>query len=352
VLVAATLLVAVVYVYFLIFAQFGFLTGLAQRGGSGETVLRAVLAVMGVSGVAASVVAAWWHRPERGGAGLVTALLVAGLAAALAPFVDSSAGFFVTAALVGIGLGGATVLLAASIRAATGERALGLVLGTGTGLAYGFCNLPAVFHGAPGRQAGIALAAAAVGVIATPMMRRSPCAPAPSSPPRAQAVAVWVAIFLALVWLDSAAFYVIQHNPVLHLATWAETARLSANAALHLGAAVVAGWLLGRGRQSGVILVSAALLAAACMMLSSAPALAASFYVMGVSGYSTTLVFYPAASGRAGVAAVIYAVSGWLGSALGIGMVIDRAGIPPGFPALMLVAVGVALGVGRKVNKS
>jgi hypothetical protein len=41
-----------------------------------------------------------------------------------------------------------------------------------------------------------------------------------------------------------------------------------------------------------------------------------------------------------------------MGSALGIGMVTNRAEIPPWFPALMLVGVGAALVAHRQMNKS
>jgi cytochrome c oxidase cbb3-type subunit 2 len=51
-------------------------------------------------------------------------------------------------------------------------------------------------------------------------------------------------------------------------------------------------------------------------------------YIASVSIYSAALVFYPAQSGRPGLAAMIYAVAGWGGSALGIGLVEGRVDLP------------------------
>ncbi|MNC91199.1 hypothetical protein D3C83_74080 [compost metagenome] len=57
----------------------------------------------------------------------------------------------------------------------------------------------------------------------------------------------------------------------------------------------------------------------------------AAFYAAGVSLYSTALVFYPARSGRPGLAALVFAVAGWIGSALGIGMAQHHDRIPVWF---------------------
>jgi len=51
-------------------------------------------------------------------------------------------------------------------------------------------------------------------------------------------------------------------------------------------------------------------------------------YTAGVSCYSTALVYYVARSRRVGVAALVYAVAGWAGSALGIGMAAAWGAVP------------------------
>jgi zinc transporter ZupT len=70
-------------------------------------------------------------------------------------------------------------------------------------------------------------------------------------------------------------------------------------------------------------------------------------YISGVSIYSVALVFYPARSGRLWLAALVYAVAGWAGSGLGIGLAEGRTDVPHW---LLLGAAGVLLVFGLPVN--
>lgn len=340
--------VAAVYVYFLIFAQFGFLRALLAAGRP-PGVFKAILTTMGASGIGACVLVARGYTVACGRTWLGGSFVVAGIAAALTPGAESTGRFFAVAALTGLGAGGVTVALAAQVQGVLGRRRLGLALGVGTGLAYGFCNLPVIFAASGSVQAFIAVGAAAVGLLAVAgLVPRAPVPEVAEPDYRGRVLAGWVVVFLALVGLDSAAFYVIQHNPDLQGGTWHGPARLYANAGLHFGAALVAGWALDRGRERAVVLGAMGLLAGACFLLPAGPSwsgLVASLYVTGVSLYSTALVFYPARSGRAGVAALVYAVAGWAGSALGIGLVEHSQTVPVWLPVgasvLLLAAQAV-----------
>src|SRR6478735_939871 len=64
-MVAAIAVVAAVYIYFLIFAQFGFLQAVLVATAGSETQLRLVLTIMGIGGVGSSAVTAWGMRAER-----------------------------------------------------------------------------------------------------------------------------------------------------------------------------------------------------------------------------------------------------------------------------------------------
>jgi mono/diheme cytochrome c family protein len=109
---------------------------------------------------------------------------------------------------------------------------------------------------------------------------------------------------------------------------------------MHLVAAIGAGWLLDRGRASRVLAVAAGFLVVACLLLrAGAPsAWVPVFYTAGVSLYSTALVYYPACGARPNLAAICFAVAGWFGSALGIGMAQDLSRVPIWF-------LGIAAGV-------
>jgi cytochrome c oxidase cbb3-type subunit 2 len=145
-------------------------------------------------------------------------------------------------------------------------------------------------------------------------------------PPR---IARWTLALLALVAFDSAVFYHIQHTPSLKESTWSGSAQLFVNASSHLLAGLFAGMALDRSWASAATRVAVALLVVATMLILSGQGSGGTvLYTAGVSIYSAVLVYYPARSGRLGLAAWIYAAAGWAGSALGIGAVEQMGSIP------------------------
>ena len=331
-LVVAVSAVAATYFYFLIFAQFGFLKALQVVVGEEGRLLRPIMAVMGGCGIAGSV---WVARvfTERRGRGLIlTGFGFGGAAAGLALTASSPAWLFVCAALAGAGTGIITVALAAMLRREVGGEKLGLCLGAGTGLAYGLCNLPAFFNAGEDGQAVMGIAACCAGSLAVQgFEQRAPPHRADGFDYRPGGIGGWVAVFFALVWLDSGTFYLIQHTPVLKGGTWGGDAQLYLNAVVHAAAALLAGLMLDRRLLDWTVFTAASFLLVACRLIGMGPgafATGAFFYTMGVSFYSTALVFYPARSGRVGLAALVYAVAGWGGSALGIGMTKTLGAVP------------------------
>jgi len=339
---AAVTTVAAVYVYFLIFAQFGFLKAVQAALGDHADDVRRLLASMGFGGIAGSVLAARHFAEERGRRWLVAGLGMGALAAAWTLVARARMEFHFIALLTGLGTGLATVTLAALLRRAAGEKHLGVIIGLGTGLAYAFCNLPGAFGAEARNQAGLALLAAVAGLAGVsalkPRVRAEPLQAADYSPVGALA---WTAVFLALVALDSAVFYFIQRTPELRERHWGGERQQWLNAAVHVGAALAAGWALDRQWMGRVMLAGATalVLAAAGIGLPGAGLV----YIAAVSVYSTALVHYPACSGHPGLAAWVYAVAGWGGSAAGIMTATGRAGVPAGLvlAAVMLLATGL-----------
>jgi cytochrome c oxidase cbb3-type subunit 2 len=148
-------------------------------------------------------------------------------------------------------------------------------------------------------------------------------------PPSSLPFFLALACFTALVWLDSAAFFIIQNSPQLKSGTWQGTSHLSVNGALHLVAAIASAWLLQRKGLLPVLSWAFVALGAACLLLRNPDQvlLASVFYPVGVSLYSVALVAYPALlapaasdAERGRIAGLLYAVAGWAGSAMGIGM--------------------------------
>jgi cytochrome c oxidase cbb3-type subunit 2 len=116
---------------------------------------------------------------------------------------------------------------------------------------------------------------------------------------------------------------------------------LWANGGTHLILALGAGLLIDAKRARCIAIISFLLLALAVFLLDNrffGPSqLASIFYCAGVSLYSTALIAYPLMYEREGElpiaqkAARLYAIAGWIASALGIGMVENMHKIPPLF---------------------
>lgn len=342
-LIAAVVAIAATYFYFLIFAEFAFVELVRPVAGT-DTRLRLYMTLLGVGGIAGSLLAAWRFRLDRFPRQLATAFRACGAAAAFVLLARGEVMLLASGLTVGLALGWLTVTLCAGLRSMVGTGQLGLVAGLGTGLAYAACNLPWVFNASPYAQTIMAAVVAGFGAIAAFWL--VPQEPSVSLWPeyRPAGLAAWTAVLLALVWMDSAAFSLIQHTPDLRAGTWGSTGSLLGNAGAHLAAAVAAGLALDRGWAGRVVLAGFALLAVACLMLGSGGIgvlRAETFYTVGVSLYSVALLYVPARSGRVRTAALVFAVAGWIGSALGIGMAQDLARVPAAFVIMAgLVVVG------------
>jgi hypothetical protein len=342
-LVAALLCVAATYVYFLIFAEFA-LIELAKPLAEGR--LRWLMGTLAVGGVTGSFLAARSFRFERYARAVGTGFRACGAAAAFVLLAKSWLMMILAALCVGLGLGWLTVTLVSGLRGVLGGKRLGLWAGVSTGSAYAVCNLPWVFEASPATQTIFAALVAVAGAIAAIWLDLT--AP-PRSDTRDYEPAVtwfWVAALLALVWLDSAAFYIIQHTEPLRVATWAGAWTLGGNALTHLVAAVAAGLLIDRKGAPVVVVLALAVLGTACSWLGDGENHALGvevLYTAGVSLYSTALITYPAHGGRPWLSARVYALAGWIGSGLGIGLAQDLHAVPLWFIALAGVLVLGAL---------
>ena len=327
--VRATVAITAVYGYFLLFAQFSFVALLRTGGASGllETTALGLMAAAGMAG--GFLAAARGVTPRM----LRCALGVAAMTAALAPMAHRQPYCYGIAAATGAALGVATVALAAMLRAWCGVAWVGL----GTGLGYACCNVPLVFQQSPAVQAWIAAGFALLGLLAVPATAEWRAEETRPVFP----LATTVAIFTALVWLDSAAFFIIQHAPGLKVATWGD-GMLWRNAAVHLALAAVAGLWLAQGGARLLPALAWGMLAAAALAANGPDtrSLAGWIYPAGVSLYSAALVAWPGWFGgatgtrpAAWHAAWMFAIAGWLGSANGIGMARSLDHVPPAFIA-------------------
>ncbi len=344
----AAMVIAAVYGYFLIFAQFAFIE-LLRGDFSGHPdrwffsqgfAEKLVLGWMAVAGIGAGFWVAWKSASAgkiRGG------LLLAGLAAAIAPSMSGLVGYAVIGILTGAAIGISTVSLATLIKSWCGIAWVGL----GTGLAYGCCNLPMVFLQSPEHQAWIAAGFAGFGAVVVPSRGNF------SAELRKRTLPFWgvLIVFTALVWLDSAAFFIIQHSQNLKAGTWGEPL-LWRNGAVHLVSAVLAGFWLDRAGTRFILGFAWVLLAVAGLAVNEAAGrpFGGWIYPVAVSIYSTALVAWPAwfsgaESERAITwrAAWLFAIAGWFGSANGIGMAQSLFNVPQAFVIISGLAVGAVM---------
>ncbi len=336
-LVAAGAVIAATYFYFLIYAEFALLELALPVIGEETWRLRGLMFALGLGGLGGSIWAAVRFDVIGLQARLSWSFRGCAVGAALA-LGGANWGLLMISALVsGVALGALTVNLASSLRPVIGTRRLGWVIGCGTGAAYALCNVPWVFEAGPRMQTILAAVIAAMASVLSPFLMPQEPSVSPEREYGSTGLLRWVGALLMLVWLDSAAFYVIQHEVTLKVQTWEGAAQLWGNAAVHLGLALAAGWLLDRGIRMALAVAAFVLLAVGCLALGTGGA--AWWYTAGVSLYSVVLVYVPARSGRAWQAAIIYGVAGWVGSALGIGMAQDLNAVP----VVFLIVAGVVI---------
>jgi len=329
---AAITTVAATYAYFLLFAQFGFLRALQLAANGEQEVIEHVLALMGFAGILGSVFAMRVFTRPRSLGILIAGFMVCAVAAGAIAVGISEKYFHPVAVLIGLGTGVVTVTLAGLLRMTAGADRLGLVIGLGTGAAYAFCNLPAIFTATPSTQAWASLAIAGLGAVAASQMkpRLEKCVVREFDYSRG-GIALWTVLFFALVSLDSGAFYIIQNTPGLKEPTWSGEWRLEIIAAIHFAAAVLAGLAFDRRWTGRTVSFGATFLVMACALITFFPRWAeggAFLYASAVSVYSVALVFYSSESSRPSVAAIVYAVAGWVGSAVGIGLAEHHHALP------------------------
>ena len=333
------ILVAITYVYFLIFAQFAFLKRLASLG-IAEGHLKAVMAAMAIGGISLSLLAPRLLRWPSPGLRLRAALTACAAAALLTVLPLGFSGSLAISLLIGAGLGLLTVTVATYLRVWLGNGNPLLKVGLGTGIGYLICNFPPLFRASPQVQAVTAAAICLAGVLVSLQHVAAPLEETVPTPHSAISFGRALTCFTALVWLDSAAFFIIQNTPALKAATWEGTLHLWSNGLLHLVAALAAAWCLRRRSLWFLLSLAYLALAIACLLLLTPGSilLASAFYPIGVSLYSVALVAYPSLLAAAATPAErgrkagwIYAVAGWFGSAMGIGMGQNLGHVPPAF---------------------
>lgn len=335
--------VGATYAWFLLFAQFAFLEIVRNSIGDGPW-LKAIMGAMAAGGIATGFLVALRARQLR--KWLACSFATSAAVSAVAMEVDGRYGLLGIAFAIGASLAVVTVAMAGVLGGVREKTQACYWVGAGTGVGYAWCNMPFVFQAPPVIQAGLSSVVALIGLLSVAAL------PDEEEPSGRKTIAWQVlAAFAALVWMDSVAFYIIQHTEELKRVTW-DGSMLVRNALIHLVVAIVAGCWLGK-RGCRVVLMSAWVLialAAWWAQESQMRSWAGWCYPAGVSLYSAALTSWPgllAARGKGDVrspslwrAAWLFGVAGWGASGLGIVMADGKQKIPL---AWLTIAGGILL---------
>jgi hypothetical protein len=354
-------LIAMTFFYFLIFAQFGFLHLIEARVGSGS--LNRVLGVMGIAGVVGAMWTAFKYKPKWSRVWLICGFLGSGAGSWIAAFGRNQFTFIIAAGITGIYLGMLTVSLVGVLARIFPMKGAGLLCGVGVGLAYFLSNVPFVFNATPIEQTLFAYGACGIGFLLSIFMDLSStdnsinmgvkCGRGSS----VLSLSAIVTVFFVLVWTDSAAFNLIQKNDALKATSWAGKPHLWLIALTHFAAAISGGYWMDKGRICSLFVFSFAGLMGGALLLYSGHFLFlfTLIYVSAVSLYSTALVAFALVApcrvscfSPACQAGFVFAIGGWIGSAMGIGMVSDLGRIPSVYwvvaaPALLFGFLGLSV---------
>jgi hypothetical protein len=150
--VATLPLVAIAYVYFLIFAQFALLKRLAMLG-IADSHLKVVMGAMAAGGILLSLLTPRIMLLPSPGLRLRAALAACGSAALLTLLPLGVAASMVVSFLIGSGPGILTVTLVTYLPLWLGDGNSPLKVGLGTGIGYFLCKVPQFFTASPQVQA-------------------------------------------------------------------------------------------------------------------------------------------------------------------------------------------------------
>lgn len=351
------LLLTAIWFYFLVFAQFALLHRVEALCSPEE--LKWMLGGMTLAGITGSLLAGARCHFQNLRLWLVGSLALAAFAAGLAGKAGTINSLWLPSILTGLSLGMLTVSAVAWVAVHHHRREAVLLSGAGTGLAYFLANVPTIFQASPVQQSLLAALACGLVMLVVPGGSSGVRPPAivyfRAVPLDWQSLALAVLVFGILVWVDSGAFAWMQTVRSFRDAAWGQSSALWSIGLVHALTAVGTAYALSRPAT----LWHACLTALALLMVGYAMISVMGLglpgvwvYMIGVSIYSTALLAYPFLYGSPGGAARfagwLFALSGWLASALGIGMVEDLGRMPAICWVVAALLVAAAMGPVRK----
>lgn len=315
---AAVLSVTGLCLQLLVNAELSYLF-IANRYGKNVAPIPPVLWALAGGAIAGALLCAWFFRGRYGRRIAPAGFLLSAACWWAALKVPGETSAVATAVFAGFAVGASLVAVGLCLRPTVHHGKLGLVCGLGVGAAYALAPIPTSITSGAATLVWEGFGGALLGLFASLGLRSEPYKHSGALDYQPKPLATWIAIFFLLVWLDTIGYYVIQHAGATKPPTWDSTLILYGNGFLQLCAAVLTGIALDRHQVTLSAVVGAIVLVAACLIAGGSPqnySPAHVLYVIGVSIYATTLLYYAARSGRRWVMAAITAISIFGGVAL------------------------------------
>ncbi len=344
VLPVAVAVIAASYAYYLIFAETAFLR-LAESVGLEARQINFLRTVLGVGGMAGGLLGGWRFKLVHYSRIVSWAMRACAMMAVLTLVVTRWEVLLLVAGGIGLTLGWLLVALVAGLRGSVGTPRLGLCVGLGLGLAQAIFSLPWVAAASPTMQVVVVTVLVGLAAVATPWLTPQEPSLSWTFDYRIDGMAAWMALFVALIWTDAATVTLLPSpSPAGGLLA----------AAVALAASVAAGLALDRNIRASVVLASLVLLLIGGGWVAQGGAggwLALLPNAAGGGVVATALFYLAARGGRPLQTGLLFGLSLWAGSALGVGMARELGTMSITFLAGATVVVLGALGWREKLRR-
>lgn len=312
----------VIYSYFLIYAQFGFLRYLEAF--NDPQLIKSIMPMMLVGALISGIVIRY-KNVTRIKVYLCVGFLLAIIAALLPAYIKDVQGFYGVSFLIGFSLGILTILSTSSLYMHLRYFEVIFVATLSTGASYLFCNIPWLHYNT---SSVISMVVAGIGVLGLLNCilisweeKRLPRQKVRKQDDR-QFYLVTL-LFFVVLFIDAYSFYIIQNNAELMKYSWGD-GRCITQGLFHVFGAFLAYFFLSQKKIHYLLCVVMFLFCISIHRVGTEGSLIfAYFYAIAIAMYSSAMISFPANFSdsfekRKIVTTDLYLVAGWLGSGLGV----------------------------------
>ncbi|MCO4783293.1 MAG: hypothetical protein KC646_13285 [Candidatus Cloacimonetes bacterium] len=344
----------VIYSYFLIYAQFGFLRYL--QAFEDPQIIKQIMPMM-LIGAFCSGMLIRFKEIVKIKSYLLGGFLIAIAVAASPIFFQDLKLFYIESFFIGLSIGTLTILSTTTLYNHLRYFEVILVASLSTASAYFFCNIPWLHYNSPTVISSVASILAVIGLINCSLIswddKRLPRQNIRLQSDRQFYLVVLM--FFVVLFIDSYSFYVIQNNELLMKFSWGDGYCFN-QGLYHVLGAFLAYHFLSQKQIHYLLCVVMFLFCISIHRIGGEGSfIFAYFYAIGIAMYSTALISYPANFSdsfekRKKITTDLYLIAGWLGSGLGVVFADGKTSISFEFFTVLLVIYTIILSLAALSN--